>query len=41
MGTSAAHQQLLLIARRNDSLGQEARDAATRLGNRLPLTSAK
>ncbi len=41
MGTSAAHQQLLLIAKRNDSLGQEARDAATRLGFRLPLTSAK
>ncbi len=41
MGTSEAHQQLLLIAKRNDTLGQEARDAASRLGYRLPLISVK
>jgi WD40 repeat protein len=35
MGTPAAHKQLEQIAQRSDNLGQEAREAAMRLGHRL------
>jgi WD40 repeat protein len=41
MGTAASLEQLQLIAKRTDSLGQEAREAATRLGYRLQTTSIK
>lgn len=39
MGSAAALQQLQLISRRTDNLGQEAREAATRLGYRLQATN--
>lgn len=41
MGSAPAFQQLQLIAKRTDNLGLEAREAATRLGNRLQSTLPK